>query len=67
MKVWTAAELAAKSAAAKRSGQRPVGRWAGKEWTPAQLALLGTDDDKVIAKKIGRTRAAVTTQRVSGR
>ncbi len=63
-KVWTAAELAVKSAAARRSGQRPVGRWAGKEWTPAQLALLGTDADKVIARRIGRTRSAVTSKRV---
>ncbi len=63
-KVWTAAERAACGARARRLGLKPVGRWAGKEWTPAQLALLGTDDDKVIARKIGRTRSAVTTQRV---
>ena len=52
-----------KSAAARRLGLRPSGRWAGREWTPAQLALLGTDHDDAIARRLGRTRAAVSSQR----
>lgn len=63
-KEWTDEELDAKSEMAKRLGLKPTGRWKGREWTPAQVALLGTDHDAVIAQKIDRTLSAVTTQRV---
>jgi hypothetical protein len=39
------------------------GRWDETGWTAEQLALLGTDHDEAIAKKIGRTRNAVTCKR----
>jgi hypothetical protein len=32
-------------------------------WTPAEEALLGTDQDAVIAKRLGRTRPAVSARR----
>lgn len=63
-KEWTDEELDAKSATSKRLGLKPTGRWRGRGWTAEQLALLGTDDDEVIAQRIGRSRGAVTTQRV---
>ncbi len=64
-KEWTEAELDAKAATAKRIGLKPV-RWTPERggWTAEQAALLGTDHDEVIAKKLGRSRSAVTTQRV---
>jgi hypothetical protein len=34
-----------------------------REWTDEELALLGTDHDEVIAKKIGRTAGAVGQKR----
>jgi len=63
-RVWTDAELDKKAATAKRIGLKPV-RWAPDRggWTAEQLALLGTDHDEAIAKKLGRTRSAVTSQR----
>jgi hypothetical protein len=67
-KEWTDEELDARSDAARRSKQS---QWFGPRWTPArgvwtaaQLALLGTDHDMVIAKRIGRTLNAVTVKRV---
>jgi len=33
-------------------------------WTPAQIALLGTDWDDVIAKTHGRTTHAVAVKRI---
>jgi hypothetical protein len=56
-KVWTDDELDAKAANAKRLGLKPGPRWAPERggWTAEQIALLGTDHDKVIAKKLGRT------------
>ena len=36
----------------------------GPRWTQGQLALLGTDADKVIAARIGKSRDAVRAQRV---
>jgi transposase-like protein len=63
-KVWTLAELRAKSVTSRKLGLKPTGRWNGREWTPEQLALLGTDHDEAIARRIGRSRSAVTTQRV---
>jgi hypothetical protein len=55
-----------KGATAKRLRLRPPNRWTPQRggWTAEQLALLGTDHDKAIAKKLNRTRGAVTTQRV---
>jgi hypothetical protein len=63
-KVWTLAELRAKSVTSNKLGLRPTGRWKGREWTPEEVALLGTDHDEAIARRIGRSRSAVTTQRV---
>lgn len=60
---WTAGERAARSEAAKLAGRRPRGRWQEDGWTPAELALLGTDHDKVIAKRVGRSRDAVRSKR----
>ncbi len=52
------------AATAKRIGLKPI-RWTPERggWTTEQLALLGTDHDEAIAKKIGRSRSAVTSQR----
>ena len=63
-RVWTATERAARSERAKRLGLRPV-RWTPERggWAAEHLALLGTDHDKVIAQKIGRTRSAVKAKR----
>ena len=44
---------------------RPEGRWEIGGWTNAELELLGTDHDEAIAKKIGRTRTAVTVKRLA--
>ncbi len=35
----------------------------GPWWTRRELALLGTDEDEVIAARIGRTATAVGTMR----
>jgi hypothetical protein len=35
-------------------------------WTAEELALLGTADDEVIAKRIGRTAGAVRQKRRAG-
>src|SRR5437773_2024911 len=64
-KEWTAAERAAKRKAARQLGLQPKGRWVIGGWTKAKIELLGTDHDEAIAKKIGRTRTAVTVKRVS--
>src|SRR5205085_2650098 len=64
-KEWTAEERAARGRVSRRLGLKPTGRWKGQEWTPDQVALLGTDHDEAIAKKLGRSRSAVTTQRTS--
>jgi hypothetical protein len=34
-------------------------------WTPEELALLGTDTDEAVARRLGRTRSAVTSRRVN--
>lgn len=60
---WTAAERRACSRRSKRLGLKPTGRWKGKEWTPEQLAFLGTDHDEAIAKKLKRTVEAIRSQR----
>jgi hypothetical protein len=64
-KEWTDAELDAKSETAKRIGLRSGPRWTPERggWTAEEVALLGTDHDKIIAKKLGRTLGAVTSRR----
>jgi transposase-like protein len=64
-KEWTDEELDAKSAAAKRIRLRPPNRWTPERggWSAGEVALLGTDHDKIIAQMLGRTCGAVTTQR----
>jgi hypothetical protein len=65
VKEWTDQELEAKAAAAKKCGTKPGPRWtpANGAWTADQVALLGTDDDKAIAKRIGRSENAVRLKR----
>ena len=63
-KDWTDEERDSKSATAKRLGLRPGNRWAETGWTPAELALLGTDTDEAVAARIGRSRSAVRSHRV---
>ena len=62
-KEWTAEELDRKSKLSKRLGLKPTGRWAVGGWTDEQRALLGTDDDEVIAARVGRTKGAVRAKR----
>jgi hypothetical protein len=68
VKEWTDQELKAKSKSAiQRNQARHIGtRWtpANGAWTTDQIALLGTDHDKAIAKKLGRSVNAVTVKRV---
>jgi hypothetical protein len=64
-KEWTAKERAARRKTARRLGLQPKGRWTIGGWKKAELELVGTDHDEAIAKKIGRTRTAVTVKRVS--
>jgi hypothetical protein len=65
VKEWTDEELDAKSALSKALGLRPGPRWTPERggWTAEEVARLGTDHDKVIAEKLGRTLIAVTSQR----
>jgi hypothetical protein len=64
VKEWTDAERQRSSGRLKRRIIKTgPGQWVGKEWTPAQLTLLGTDHDEAIAKRIGRTLVAVRSQR----
>jgi hypothetical protein len=62
-KEWTADELDRKSKLSKRLGLKPAGRWAIGGWTDEQRALLGTDNDEVIAARVGRTKGAVQAKR----
>ena len=50
----------------KRLGLKPGPRWTPENGarTANELTLLGTDHDEVIAKKVGRSLGALTTQRV---
>ena len=64
-KEWTAEELDRKSKLSKRLGLKPRGRWAVGGWTDEQRALLGTDDDEVIAARVGRTKGAVGAKRAA--
>jgi hypothetical protein len=38
-------------------------RWAGREWTPEQIALLGTIPDEELAALTGRRESAVRVKR----
>ena len=62
-KEWTDEELDARAERSKRLGLKPTGRWAVGGWTDEERALLGTDDDDVIAHRIGRTAEAVRCER----
>ncbi len=64
--MWTDEDRAARGALLKSPGLRPSPRWVpGRSgWTEKELALHGADHDEIIAKKIRRTCATVTTQRV---
>jgi hypothetical protein len=55
-KEWTVEELDRKSKLSKRLGLKPACRWAVGGWTDEQRALLGTDDDEVIAARVGARR-----------
>jgi hypothetical protein len=61
-KEWTAEELDRKSKRSKLLGLKSTGRWAIGGWTNEQRALLGTDDDEVIAARVGRTKGAVAAK-----
>ena len=65
-KDWTDDELDRMLEAAKRRGTRPPSRWtpARGGWTAAQVKLLGTDRDEVIAKRIGKSASAVRGKRM---
>jgi hypothetical protein len=56
---WTDEELDRMADAAKQRGTPATGGW-----TTAQVKLLGTDCDKAIARRIGKTVGAVTVKRV---
>jgi hypothetical protein len=64
---WTPAERKARSRLARRQGRPFPPRWTPGRggWTGEQLALLGTDHDEAVAKRIGRTLSAVTSRRVA--
>jgi hypothetical protein len=62
-KDWTDEETDRKSAAAVKAGVRPPPRWEAAGWTDAQKALLGTAEDAVIGRRIGRTVGAVRCKR----
>src|SRR5262249_5257317 len=63
-KEWTDEERDARAELARRLGLRLPDRWAAGGWSAEQLALLGTDHDEVIAKRVGRSANAVTVKRV---
>ena len=67
-KRWTQEERMAASESARRRNQV---QWLGRRWTPetggwtaAEIELLGTDRDEVIARKLGRSKAAVAVKRI---
>lgn len=53
----------ARSAAAKAAGKKVPSRWEWGDWTPAELALLGTAPDDEIARRLDRTVGAVKARR----
>ena len=65
---WTDEELAARAESARRRNQArhfgPRCTPANGGWTKKELAVLGTDDDDVVAKKLGRTVASVRAARI---
>jgi hypothetical protein len=66
-KEWTEGERKARSRLAKKQGRKFPPRWTPESggWTAEQLALLGTDHDEAVAKRLGRTLSAVTSKRVA--
>ncbi len=64
-KEWSDGERDARAKLSKRLGLKPPSRWTASHggWTKRELKLLGTDHDEAIARKIGRTRGAVTSKR----
>jgi hypothetical protein len=55
----------ARAERARQSGRRPPYQWAhAGGWTAAELVLLGTAPDWVVARRVGRTVGAVTVKRV---
>src|SRR5205085_1150895 len=54
-----------RKAAAKARSRVRRGRWDQTGWTRGQRALLGTDHDEVIAKRLGRSANAVALRRVA--
>ncbi|MDB5305984.1 MAG: hypothetical protein JWO38_186 [Gemmataceae bacterium] len=62
-KEWTDEERDRRAELSKELGLRPGPRWADDGWTADQLALLGTDRDEVIAKRVGRAVQAVRVKR----
>ncbi len=59
-KVWTEAERAVKRTLSK--GRKPD-RWAGRHWTRAMEARLGTEEDDALAKEWGKTVEGVRVRR----
>jgi len=35
----------------------------GRDWTPEEIALLGTDLDELVGQRLGRTKGAVSGKR----
>jgi len=62
-KKWTDEELDAKAKLFKQLGKKPPARWVADGWTDEERALLGTDDDEVIAARVARSEGAVRKQR----
>ena len=63
-KVWTDAELDAKSALSKALRLRPPDRWKGRGgWTADEVKLLAIHSDAELAAEIGRSVAAVRGKR----
>jgi hypothetical protein len=48
----------------KANGHVPPGRSEDRPWAPEEEALLGTDRNAVIAKRLGRSRRAVAWHRL---
>lgn len=64
-KEWTDAERKQRAKVSTRLGLRPGPRWKPENggWTTAEIALLGTDTDVAVAKKLGRSQHSVRSKR----
>jgi hypothetical protein len=60
---WSDADLDARAERSKRLGLRPPVQPGGRPWTPRELRILGTAEDEVIGKRVGRTVEAVRCKR----